>query len=63
MFYVLDGILTMRLGDETQQLGPGTFVCVPPGVVHTFANHGDRPVRFLNFKHAFGLGALHARPR
>ncbi len=49
MFYVLDGTLTMRLGEETHELGPGTFVCVPPGVIHTFSNHGDTPVRFLNF--------------
>jgi mannose-6-phosphate isomerase-like protein (cupin superfamily) len=49
MFYVLDGTLTVRLGDETAEAGPGTFVCVPPGVVHTFANPGDEPVRFLNF--------------
>lgn len=49
MFYVLDGVLTMRLGDETHQIEPGTFVCVPPGVTHTFSNTGDAPVRFLNF--------------
>jgi quercetin dioxygenase-like cupin family protein len=49
MFYVLDGVLTVRLGDETHQLGPGSFVCVPPGVVHTFSNTSDSPVRFLNF--------------
>ena len=49
MFYVLDGVLTMRLGDETHELGPGTFVCVPPGVAHTFSNTTDAPVRFLNF--------------
>jgi mannose-6-phosphate isomerase-like protein (cupin superfamily) len=49
MFYVLDGVLTVRLGDDTSQVGPGTFICVPPGVVHTFSNPGDRPVRFLNF--------------
>lgn len=49
MFYVLDGILTMRLGDETHQLEPGTFVCVPPGTIHTFSNRSDAPVRFLNF--------------
>ena len=30
-------------------LGPGSFVCVPPGVVHTFANKSARPVRMLNF--------------
>ena len=49
MFYVLDGMLTLRLGDETLELGPGSFVCVPPGVVHTFSNPGDTPVRLLNF--------------
>ena len=25
MFYVLDGVLTMRLRDETHEVGPGTF--------------------------------------
>ena len=49
MFYVLDGTLTVQLGDQTTDLEPGTFVCVPPGVVHTFSNPGDSPVRFLNF--------------
>jgi len=49
MFYVLDGSLTMRLGDETLELEPGSFVCVPPGVVHTFSSTSDTPVRFLNF--------------
>ena len=49
MFYVLDGTLTMRLGDEELGAEPGTFVCVPPGVVHTFSNRSDAPVRFLNF--------------
>jgi mannose-6-phosphate isomerase-like protein (cupin superfamily) len=49
MFYVLDGVLTMRVGDETHEIGPGTFVCVPPGVTHTFSNPSDAPTRFLNF--------------
>jgi quercetin dioxygenase-like cupin family protein len=49
MFYVLDGTLTMRLGDETLELESGSFVCVPPGVVHTFSNLSDAPVRLLNF--------------
>lgn len=49
MFYVLDGVLTLRLGDQTHELGAGSFACVPPGVVHTFANTSDSPVRFLNF--------------
>jgi quercetin dioxygenase-like cupin family protein len=49
MFYVLAGTLTMRLGKETRDLGPGSFVCVPPGLVHTFSNHSQEAVRFLNF--------------
>jgi quercetin dioxygenase-like cupin family protein len=49
MFYVLEGTLTVQLDDVRRELGPGTFVCVPPGVAHTFSNPGDAPVRFLNF--------------
>ena len=49
MFYVLEGVLEMRLGEDTLLLEPGTFVCVPPGVAHTFSNPSDSPVRFLNF--------------
>ena len=55
MFYVLDGTLTVRLGDETFAAAPGTFVCIPPGVVHTFSNPGDVPVRFLNFNTPSGF--------
>jgi quercetin dioxygenase-like cupin family protein len=48
MFYVLEGTLTVRVEGETRELGPGSFVCVPPGVAHTFSNPGSEPVRFLN---------------
>jgi len=30
-------------------LEPASFVCVPPGVVHTFSNRSDAPVKILNF--------------
>jgi quercetin dioxygenase-like cupin family protein len=49
MFYVLEGVLTVRLGEDLLQVEPGTFICVPPGVRHTFSNASDAPVRFLNF--------------
>jgi quercetin dioxygenase-like cupin family protein len=49
MFYVLEGVLTMRVGESTHELGPGSFACVPPGVAHTFSNPSAQPVRFLNF--------------
>jgi mannose-6-phosphate isomerase-like protein (cupin superfamily) len=34
--------------DGELEAPPGTFVLVPPGVEHTFANHGDVPVRMVN---------------
>jgi uncharacterized cupin superfamily protein len=46
---VLEGTLTLRLGDQEIAAGPGSFACVPPGVVHTFRNASDGPVRLLNF--------------
>jgi quercetin dioxygenase-like cupin family protein len=49
MFYVLEGVLTVRLGEDTRELEAGSFVCVPAGVVHTFSNPSDSAVRFLNF--------------
>jgi mannose-6-phosphate isomerase-like protein (cupin superfamily) len=53
-FYILEGELTFLLegtedvGTEDVVAGPGTFVLVPPGVRHTFANRGDAVVRMLN---------------
>jgi len=47
-FYILEGELTFVLGDEELLAGPGTFVLVPPDVVHGFRNDGARAVRMLN---------------
>ena len=46
-FYVLEGELTFRLGEETLVLGPGELVHVPGGAVHTFANFSGAPARQL----------------
>jgi len=55
MFYVLEGTLTMRVGDDTHELGPGSFACMPPGTVHTVANRSDAPLRLLNFNTPAGF--------
>ena len=47
-FYVLEGELTFILDEAEVVARAGTFVLVPPGVVHTFANRGDAVVRVLN---------------
>ena len=47
-FYVLEGELTFVVEDAELLAGPGTFVLVPPGVRHTFANRGDLVARCIN---------------
>ena len=46
-FYVLDGTLAFRVGDEAREGGPGTVAHIPWGVPHTFANPGDEPAHAL----------------
>ena len=48
MFYVLEGTLTVLVGEESHDLAAGSFVAAPPGIVHAFRNDSDAPVRFLN---------------
>jgi quercetin dioxygenase-like cupin family protein len=45
-FYVLEGELTFRLGDQTCQVSPGDFVHIPRDTVHTFKN-GAAPAKLL----------------
>ncbi len=47
-FYILEGELTFGVDGEEVVAGPGTFVLVPPGVEHTFANRTGEPVRMVN---------------
>jgi quercetin dioxygenase-like cupin family protein len=48
-FYVLEGTLTIRLGEgEEVEAAPGTYGAMPPGTVHSFANRSDGIVRALN---------------
>ena len=47
-FYVLEGELTFTVDGRDIVAGARTFVLVPPGVPHTFANHGDAVARFVN---------------
>lgn len=54
IFYVLEGELAFRIGDEQQVVGPGGFILLPPGVVHTFSNPGASVARFLNIYHPSG---------
>lgn len=47
--FVLEGRLTLQLGERTHEMGPGDYVCFPAGqrVGHALVNHGDAPCRYL----------------
>ena len=47
-FYILEGDVVMIVEDEEIVVGPGTFVLVPPGVAHTFANRTESVARIVN---------------
>jgi mannose-6-phosphate isomerase-like protein (cupin superfamily) len=46
-FYVVEGELTLQLGDESVVVGAGGFAMVPRGTVHRPSNTSAEPVRFL----------------
>jgi mannose-6-phosphate isomerase-like protein (cupin superfamily) len=54
-FYVLDGTLTVLLGEEEHDAGAGSYVLVPAGNVHAVSNPSGKPVRFLNVSVPGGL--------
>jgi len=47
-FYVLEGEIDFLLEGEWRRTGPGTFLAVPPNVVHGFRPAGTA-IRLLNF--------------
>jgi quercetin dioxygenase-like cupin family protein len=46
-FYLLDGELTYRAGEQTYELTAGWFMYLPRGVPHAFRIRGHAPARFL----------------
>lgn len=56
--YVLEGVLTVRVGGSTFAAGPGTLVWLPRGEPHTFANLGDEPVRVLGVTTPAGIEGM-----
>jgi mannose-6-phosphate isomerase-like protein (cupin superfamily) len=46
-FYILEGELTLFVGEQRIAARAGTFANVPVGTLHRFRNEGDKPVRLL----------------
>ena len=47
-FYVLEGTYRMHVEDQQYLCAPGSFVYVPPNVVHTFVVVSEEPGKKLN---------------
>jgi mannose-6-phosphate isomerase-like protein (cupin superfamily) len=46
-FWVLEGQFSVLLGEESLTAGPGAFVHVPKGTLHTYKNVGRTPGRLI----------------
>ena len=46
-FYLVEGEVEFRVGEETVTAGPGDFVNVPRGTVHNFRNAGTETARIV----------------
>src|SRR5579862_8927345 len=46
-WYVLEGRLCVKVGDEIVEAGPGAAVLVPRGTPHTYWNPDPAPLRYL----------------
>jgi mannose-6-phosphate isomerase-like protein (cupin superfamily) len=47
-FFVLEGELTFKCGDDTFSAVPGSLVFLPRGIPHSLVVEGDTPARVLN---------------
>jgi uncharacterized cupin superfamily protein len=55
--YVLEGTVGVRVGDSETFAGPGSYVCKPRGLMHTFWNPGPGPARLLEIISPAGFEA------
>ncbi|MEO8518137.1 MAG: cupin domain-containing protein [Dermatophilaceae bacterium] len=58
-FFLLDGLMTYRAGEEIFHLSTGDFIWLPAGLPHAFRVTGSTPVRFLGLTAPGGLMALY----
>jgi quercetin dioxygenase-like cupin family protein len=46
-FYIVEGLVDFRLGEDHVTAGPGDFVSVPRGAVHNFSNPRPETARLI----------------
>lgn len=55
VFYVLEGEVVLRIGEERHIAGAGTFAFVPRETIHGFHNAGRSPATLLVMHHPAGF--------
>ncbi|MGW2052040.1 cupin domain-containing protein [Streptomyces sp. NPDC001858] len=58
-FYVLEGRVKARCGDDVHECGPGSFIWLPHGIPHQVNAVGDTEVRMLEFSLPGGIEGFH----
>jgi mannose-6-phosphate isomerase-like protein (cupin superfamily) len=46
-YYILEGFMHVRIGDNEYDVGPNTIVYFPPKVIHSLRNTGDGRLSLL----------------
>jgi mannose-6-phosphate isomerase-like protein (cupin superfamily) len=49
-FYILEGAVSVQIGEKTHTLGPGNFGLIPTGTPHSWNNAGTGLVRWLEMQ-------------
>lgn len=49
VFYVIEGTMSLLVGDEWVDARKGSFVLIPGGTTHDFENRSDQRAAVLNF--------------
>ena len=49
-FYILEGGVTVEIGEKAHTLGPGNFGLIPTGVPHSWKNPGTGTARWLEMQ-------------
>jgi quercetin dioxygenase-like cupin family protein len=57
LFYVIEGVLSVLVGEEWTQAPAGSCILLPGGTPHSFENRGDASAAFLSFNVPGGFEA------
>jgi mannose-6-phosphate isomerase-like protein (cupin superfamily) len=49
VFFILEGTMSVFVGDEWHEAPAGTFVLIPGGVMHDFENRSDKRAGMIDF--------------